>query len=336
MVPGHQAEQAAPGEIVARLGVRGRRAELGVAVVARAGQRAGEEGDTVQLAPGVVAFVVGIEVHGREVLQPGALLGEQPFQHRLQVHTETPLEGTGELAAAEPGQGDQRRARPAGALVDEPQHGQQAPPVELIVALRVQAAVARGDLGPVRRGAAAAVLQQRSRGEHQGGGEGRVVRGGRGVAAVVEHGDRHGHRNVTEQAEFDQVPVRAVAGHRAFSEYLRPLGGEHTAEQFLGTHRGQVRMRKTCLYERAGSGSPGCERLPVVLGAGQGFGREDDGVAGCGGDRGGRQGGQGLRWGFGRPVHAPAGEGAGVICPWPPPRSHGPRRAGSRRGWRRC
>ena len=48
---------------------------------------------------------------------------------------------------------------------------------------------------------------------------------------VVKYRHRHRDGNVTEDAEFGEVPVRAIARHRAFRENLWRLGVKKLIEK---------------------------------------------------------------------------------------------------------
>ena len=178
------------------------------------------------------------------------MLCEEPFKHRLQLGSELSRERTGELAATETGDGEQGMfAFGGGAGVHMLEHRQQAPFVESVIAFAIELAIRQRHLSPIGRRLAPAIAEQSARGEDQGALERLRVRHGSGVMTVVK--DRHRHRDgdVAENAQLREVPVRAVASHRAFRKNLRRLGVEKRVEKPATPSALPVRCQPDCLSD---------------------------------------------------------------------------------------
>lgn len=103
------------------------------------------------------------------------------------------------------------------------------------------------------------------------------------MVAVIEDSHGHSDRDVTQQTEFRQAPIGAVAGYRHFGEDLRPLGVEQLAEEILFLSRSEVRTLEAVVQQSSGLCPADLQRLQVAGGTGNRFFGNNDRVSACDG-----------------------------------------------------
>lgn len=98
------------------------------------------------------------------------------------------------------------------------------------------------------------------------------------MVPIIEDSHRHGDRDVTQQTEFGQGPIRAISGDRAFGVDLRLFGVEQSSQKVVRRHRLQVGALEAVVQKGSGLFPPGLQLPQVIGGASRGLLGDDDGV----------------------------------------------------------